>query len=157
LKFKGRVDRIAPQATLKNNIKGFATQVVLKDTDPRVRPGMTANLSISLASAEHVVAVPLAAVFTEMNERYVYVKKDEAFDIRVIRLGVTDFQFAEVQNGVQPGEVVSLVRPPEAAELKLPAPPAPKPAGLKETAQNPLPRPPAATNQAGSAVKHSVL
>src|SRR5258707_12486378 len=40
LKFKGLVDRIAPQATIKNNIKGFETQILLKAIDPRVRPGM---------------------------------------------------------------------------------------------------------------------
>lgn len=122
LKFKGTVDRIAPQATIRNNIKGFAAQILLKNIDSRVRPGMTANLSISLVSADHVVAVPLAAVFTEMNERYVYIKKDETYEIRSIQIGVADYQYAEVLNGLTAGETVSLVRPPEAADLKPPTP-----------------------------------
>ena len=80
LKMKGVVERIAPQAIIRNGIKGFAARIGIKDLDPRVRPGMTSILSIPVASAENVMAVPLAAVFTEKNqetgqyERFVYVK-----------------------------------------------------------------------------------
>lgn len=115
LKMKGTVERIAPQATIKNNIKGFATQIRLKDIDPRVRPGMTANLNIPLQSVENAIAVPLAAVFTDQGDRYVYVKKEDGeFETRPLRIGVADYQFAEVLDGLQPGEVVSLVRPENA-------------------------------------------
>src|SRR6185369_5482524 len=77
LKMKGVLDRIAPQAVIKNGIKGFAARVVISDIDPRIRPGMTALLSLPVASAESVLSVPLEAVFTEKGERYVFVKKDE--------------------------------------------------------------------------------
>ena len=61
LKLVGRVDRIAPQATIRNGIKGFATRVIVKnDENSGVRPGMTANLNIPLQSADNVIAVPLA-------------------------------------------------------------------------------------------------
>ncbi|MBP9900099.1 MAG: efflux RND transporter periplasmic adaptor subunit, partial [Verrucomicrobia bacterium] len=51
LKVTGIVERIAPQATIKNNIKGFAARIALRNVDPRVRPGMTANIKIPVASA----------------------------------------------------------------------------------------------------------
>jgi HlyD family secretion protein len=112
MKIKGSVERIAPQATIKNNIKGFATQIRLKDLDPLVRPGMTANMVIPLQSAENAVAIPLAAVFSEENDRYTYVKNQAGeFEVRPIRIGVADFQYAEVLDGLQNGDVVSLVRP----------------------------------------------
>src|SRR5881409_2814792 len=88
LKITGTVERIAPQATIKNNIKGFAARILLKDVDPRVRPGMTANVQIPVASADNVVAVPLAAVFTETNpetgqtEHYVLAKMEDGFERR---------------------------------------------------------------------------
>jgi RND family efflux transporter MFP subunit len=78
LAMKGVIDRIAPQSTIKNSIKGYAARVMIKEIDPRVRPGMTANVSIPVASAENAVALPLAAVFTEQGERYVYVKNGVA-------------------------------------------------------------------------------
>jgi RND family efflux transporter MFP subunit len=118
LNFQGVVNRIAPQATIKNNIKGFAVEILLTNIDPRVRPGMTANLSIPLASVEHVLAVPLAAVFTDQSGRYAYVKTPEGFASRPIQIGIVDFQYAEVVNGLSAGEVVSLVRPDPSEEAE---------------------------------------
>jgi RND family efflux transporter MFP subunit len=127
LRVKGMVERIAPQAVIKNNIKGFSARILLKDVDPRVQPGMTANISIPVASAKDVLAVPLAAVFTEQTpdmsrpEQYVYVKKDSGHERRAVQIGVADYFNAEVLNGVQEGETVSLEQPPEAAQSKVPA------------------------------------
>src|SRR6185295_3606755 len=118
----GRVERIAPQATIRNNIKGFAVRIFLKDADKRIRPGMTANIKIPVASADNVVAVPLAAVFTDHDpqtyktERYVYVTRgEEEYERRPITIGVSDFFYAEVQYGLNPGEVVALEPPKEEA------------------------------------------
>jgi len=124
LKVTGIVERIAPQATIKNNIKGFAARIVLKNVDPRVRPGMTANIKIPVSSADNVTAVPLAAVYTEKNpdsgqyERFVYVQKGGALEKRLVKVGVADFFFAEVQEGLSAGEVVSLKLPKEEREKK---------------------------------------
>jgi RND family efflux transporter MFP subunit len=122
LNVMGRVERIAPQATIRNNIKGFAVRILLKDVDKRIRPGMTANIKIPVASAENVVAVPLAAVFSERDpqtyktERYVYVQSGEGrYERRPVTIGVSDFFFAEVQTGLEPGELISLEPPQDVA------------------------------------------
>jgi RND family efflux transporter MFP subunit len=119
----GRVERIAPQATIRNNIKGFAVRILLKDVDKRIRPGMTANIKIPVASADNVVAVPLAGVFSERDpetyktERYVYVKTGEdQYERRPVTIGVADFFFAEVQAGLEPGEIIALEPPKEIAD-----------------------------------------
>jgi RND family efflux transporter MFP subunit len=120
----GVVERISPQATIKNNIKGYPARIVLRNVDERVRPGMTANVKIPVASAESVTAVPLAAVFTEKNpdsnetERFVYVQKGEGFEKRNIKLGVSDYFYAEIQEGLSAGEIVSLEMPKEERERK---------------------------------------
>ena len=110
---KGILERIAPQAVIKNGIKGFAARVQIKDIDQRIRPGMTAILNIPVASADNVLAVPLAAVFTEKGERFAFVRLDEKYERRTILIGVTDYSFAEVQKGLSAGEVVSLEQPAE--------------------------------------------
>ncbi len=116
LKLVGRLDRIAPQATIRNSIKGFATRIIVKnDTTSGVRPGMTANLNIPLQGADNVLALPLAAVFTDKGDRFAYVKQGEGFQRMPIRIGVTDYDFAEVTSGLQGGETVSLVTPAEEA------------------------------------------
>ncbi len=117
LSVTGVVERVYPQATIKNNIKGYPARIMLKNVDPRIRPGMTANVKIPVASAENVTAVPLAAVFTEkmseggQMERFVYVQQGEAFEKRNVKVGVSDFFYAEIQQGLKEGEIVSLELP----------------------------------------------
>jgi HlyD family secretion protein len=118
---KGQVERIAPQATIVNGIKGFAARILLTEIDPRIQPGMTANIKIPVQSAAGVMAVPLGAVFTEYNEslkkqeRYVYVQQQNRFERRLIQIGVADYFFAEVLSGLNAGEIVSLEQPPAEA------------------------------------------
>jgi RND family efflux transporter MFP subunit len=112
LKVNGAIERLAPQATVRNGIKGFATRIMLKNVDERVRPGMTANVSIPIASASNVLAVPLAAIYTEEGERYVYVKKGSRFERTPVQIGIADFFYAEVQKGLSAGEEVALEQPP---------------------------------------------
>ncbi len=120
----GVVERIAPQATLKNNIKGFATRILLQNVDERIRPGMTANIKIPVASAANVQAVPLAAVYTERNadsgqyERFVYVQVGDSFEKRNVKVGVADYFLAEIQDGLAQGDVVALELPKEERDKK---------------------------------------
>ncbi|HLH54162.1 MAG TPA: HlyD family secretion protein, partial [Verrucomicrobiae bacterium] len=115
----GIVERISPQASIKNNIKGYPARVVLKNVDPRVLPGMTASVKIPVASAASVTAVPLSAVFTERDPdsgemgRFVYVKRGDSYEKRTVKVGVSDFFYAEVQDGLKPGETVALELPKE--------------------------------------------
>lgn len=117
LAIPGRIDRIAPQATLKNRTKGYETRILLTHIDPRVQPGMTANIVIPIAASDNVVAVPLAAVFTEFNprtklmDRFVYVKQGEAFALRPVTIGIADYSYVEILDGLNDGEVISLEKP----------------------------------------------
>lgn len=120
----GMVERISPQAAIKNNIKGYPARIVLKHVDPRVLPGMTASVKIPVATADSVTAVPISAVFTEKDpdtaqvERFVYVQRGNTFEKRNIKVGVSDFFFAEIQEGLKPGETVSLELPKDELDRK---------------------------------------
>jgi hypothetical protein len=100
---------------------------------------MTANIKIPVASASDVTAVPLSAVFTERNpetglsERYVYVKEGLGFERRNVSVGVSDFFFAEIQQGLKAGEEVSLELPKEEREKKMRQIAGSRPAGAGAT------------------------
>lgn len=114
LRMGGHVERIAPQALIKNGIKGFSARIAIDHIDPRVRPGMTSILSIPVASVESAMSIPLSAVFTEKGERFVYVKlPDESFERRLVQVGISDYSYAEVQKGLTNGEIVALEQPTE--------------------------------------------
>lgn len=121
LKVEGKVERIAPQATIKNGIKGFEARILLTEIDPRVQPGMTAKITIPVVSADDALAVPLAAVFTEQAGRHVFVVDGDVFERRPVKIGVSDYKFAEVLSGLKPGDVVALEPPGEEAVIREPA------------------------------------
>jgi hypothetical protein len=83
---------------------------------------MTANVRIPVASAANVTAVPLEAVFTEKNpdtdqmERFVYVQRGDAYEKRNVKVGIADYFYAEIQDGLSPGDVVALEMPKEELE-----------------------------------------
>ncbi len=123
LSLTGHVDRIAPLATIKTGVKGFSTRIRLKNAEDRVRPGMTANLTIPLISASNVLAVPLAAVFNDKGERFVYVKRGEdTFERQPVQVGVADYDYAEVTKGLKAGDVVALVPPAKVVQPDLQKP-----------------------------------
>lgn len=121
LKVKGQVERIAPQATIKNGIKGFEARIHLTEIDPRVQPGMTAKITIPVVSADNALAVPLAAVFTEQSGRHVFVVHGAEFERRPVKIGVSDYRSAEVLSGLKPGDIVALEPPGEDAVIREPA------------------------------------
>ena len=109
---EGVVERISPQATIVHGIKGFSARVILNNVDPRIVPGMTANIKIPVASKANVRAVPLAAIYSEDGERYVYIKLGETFEKRDVVIGLSDYFYAEVLDGLSGEERVAIEPPP---------------------------------------------
>ena len=113
----GIVERIAPQATIRNSIKGFSTRIKLLTSNPDIIPGMIASINIPVASADNVVAAPLAAVFTERNETeqrteiFAYVENGDIFNKVMLEIGVNDLRHTEVLRGLKVGDVVSIEKP----------------------------------------------
>jgi RND family efflux transporter MFP subunit len=110
-----RVEFVAPVATVRNNIKGFAVQAVVEELDPGLRPGMSLSLEVPIAKSKKTVSVPISAVFTEQDEKVVYVRSGAGTQRRPVRIGVSNFSFAEVLEGLNEGEEILLVQPTEFA------------------------------------------
>ncbi|MEA3188385.1 MAG: rane fusion protein macrolide-specific efflux system [Chthoniobacter sp.] len=112
LDLQATITFIAPVASTKNNVKGFEVKALIDHPDPRLRPGMTVNITVPIASAAGVVSVPISAVFKgENNTRVVYVRKGEGSEKREVQIGVTDLERAEIKSGLQLGEEILLVEP----------------------------------------------
>jgi hypothetical protein len=53
-----------------------------------------------------------------LMERFVYVQQGESFEKRLVKVGVSDYFYAEIQEGLTSGEVVSIEMPKEEIEKK---------------------------------------
>ena len=112
LNMTGKVSFIAPVATVKNNVKGFSVEAIIEKPSPRLRPGMTVNMSIPIATATDAISVPISAVFKgEGKKKVVYVRTGETTEKREVKIGVSNTDHAQIIKGVQAGEEVRLVEP----------------------------------------------
>ncbi len=115
LEMEATISFIAPVATPKNNVKGFQVQALIDNPNPRLRPGMTVNLTIPIASASDALSVPVAAVFKgENNARVIYVRNGEATEKREVKVGVSNIEHAQILQGVSEGEEILLIEPERA-------------------------------------------
>jgi len=114
LRKTGKISFMTPFGTadLKvPDLRVFPTQVSFPAGDG-VRPGISANITVTVDSVKGCVAVPVSAVFIEGADRLVYVRgADGEWEARKVRLGLSDAGWSQVREGIEPGAVVSLVRP----------------------------------------------
>ena len=109
---EAQVTEIALVAAIKNNVKGFEVKAMIEDPSPKLRPGMTVNMTVPIAKADDVVSVPIAAVFRgDGRSKVVYVRNGEATEKRVVTVGITDINFAHIEKGLQEGEEILLTEP----------------------------------------------
>lgn len=114
LTMEGKVSFIAPVAKVKRNVKGFTVEVEVVDLDPRVRPGMTADMIFEVDSADGALTLPLSAIFTDdENTKVVYVSEKGGKEPKAqpVEVGISNYNFAEIKTGLKEGQRVLLSRP----------------------------------------------
>jgi HlyD family secretion protein len=108
LTISGHVLTISPSATVVSNVVDYYVSFVLNRTDPRLREGMTANASVTVAQADNAVRVPNAAVRTTGGTTMVTVlTKGQQVPTEVIT-GVVGDTYTEIKAGLNEGDTVVL-------------------------------------------------
>lgn len=127
----GEIVFISPSARPKANLSSssgnarvFPITVAFTTENVRVRPGMTAQVHIVLATVEDVLAAELPSLFVEDGESVVYVQDGEAFARRVVDIGINDHSFVEIKSGIKKGDRLATSRPEEFDPKKLEKQPA---------------------------------
>ncbi len=114
----GKITFISPSAQPKSslssqsgNARVFPITVAFSTNNVRVRPGMTAQVTIVLDSVQDVLAAELPTLFLEDGENVVYVKTGDSFDRRVVEIGINDHDYVEIKSGLKKGESLATSRP----------------------------------------------
>ncbi len=77
------------------------------NTENRLRVGMFARVRVVIGEPKEAVAIPVAAVQEHNGMSVVYVQfHEDAFERRVVTLGIQDGDFVEVRRGIQANEKV---------------------------------------------------
>jgi HlyD family secretion protein len=117
---EGAVASVSPSAQQtdgkdgsKESLKQFPVEIACAQTDPRIKLGISANMKIPISEVKDVVAVSVAAVFTDTTNKVAFVKKDGVFAKRPVIVGLSDALFVEIKNGLSNADIVATAYPPE--------------------------------------------
>jgi len=88
--------------------------VQVNESDPRLRPGMTAAVEIQVERRPKAVRVPLEAVFEKDGRHVCYVATRRGLVPREVVLGPSNRDFVVIEQGLRQGDRVAL-RDPAAA------------------------------------------
>lgn len=108
--FKGEIDKISAMAVSENGIKVFPIEIVITELNEKLKPGMTANVTIFGEKKDDILVIPIRAIFSNSDgDDIVYkVQNDTISTSARIKTGINDFQKVEIVEGLQEGDKISL-------------------------------------------------
>ena len=102
---------LAEKAKAVNAGKYFKVSILLEQTDPRLRPGMTASIAIVCQKAEKALALPIQAIFHQHNQKICFKVAGKYFRPVVVQTGLQNDDLVEITAGLSGKDRVALSRP----------------------------------------------
>jgi HlyD family secretion protein len=117
--FQGKVARIGTLAQPKvsrtsgkrTGVKVFDIDVDIVDADPRLRPGLSATVTIHVGTFSDVTYAPVEAIFHEEGRTFAYVRRMHRVRQVPVECGGSNDKYVIIVSGLQPGEHVLLAQP----------------------------------------------
>lgn len=108
-KYTGTISKVNELGTYASNGTTFSA-IVSFENDGNIKLGMSASCTAVLQKEENVISVPIEAVQTKQNEKYVVVvNKDGTTEDRTITTGISNDEYVEVKTGLTENETVQVV------------------------------------------------
>jgi HlyD family secretion protein len=115
-RLKGHVDAVANTASQQDffaaDVKVYATKVAIDEEVDDLKPGMTSEVTITIADAlEHVLTIPIEAIIgsAEMGKtRKCFVMTPHGPEERDVLVGMNNDKEVEIRDGLKEGEEVVL-------------------------------------------------
>ena len=105
--FKGKIVSIGPDQTLKEGVVYYETTIDFENPPEKVKPGMTADLTIITVTKDNVLAVPNAAIEIVDDKATVQILSGKNINTRQIEIGIkSSNDMVEVISGLKEGEEV---------------------------------------------------
>lgn len=117
--FTGRVIHVANLAVNKDqnsNIKVFPVEILLDQTHKDLLPGLTVSCRIVIDEIEDVQYIPLEALHTEGNIKYVYRRKGGEYERVEVQTGLTNSDYVIITDGLKRNDHVALIDPTKLEE-----------------------------------------
>lgn len=118
LVMEGKVSFIGILAERRREVSGgekyFKVNVSIRESDARLRPGMTARVRITaMEKAARALTVPVHAVFEEEGRLFCYAAGPRGIERREVAVGAQSEELVQIVGGIEAGDFVCLSRPPQ--------------------------------------------
>ncbi len=104
VRFTGTVQSVGSQVDEKT--RALPVRLMVSNPEGRLKTRMFARVALGLGDALRVLSVPESAVVEEEGKAFVFVDQGGKYEKREVVIGTRSGGFAEVKNGVKPGESV---------------------------------------------------
>ena len=154
--FQGSVTQVRQQATTESNVVTYEVVISAPNNDLKLKPGLTANVTIFTLEKNDVLTVPAKALRFTINDALlsegqtiedieapakVWTLEGNVFKAHAVETGTTNGMLTEITNGISAGTEVLVDFTISGGEEQ---------AGAQQQAQNPfMPRPRNNRNQQG--------
>lgn len=108
LELTGHILAIAPSATVVANVVNYYVTIALDASDPRLQQGMTSTVTVPVATAKDVLAVPNQAVYQLDQQLYADVWYHNQQVAVKIQVGLIGDLLTEIVSGLREGQQVVL-------------------------------------------------
>lgn len=111
--FAGKVMAVAEEGTASNGVSTFDVTIHINKPD-NLKVGMSAEASILTARKENTLYVPLDAIYTANNQKYVIVSsastdnQSSGTEQKTVETGLANEDYVEVTKGITEGDTVQL-------------------------------------------------
>jgi len=112
-KYDGVITKIAAMAVSYNNVKVFPVEIEILEVDNKLKPGMTANITIIGEKKSDILVVPIRCIFSnDDGQDIIYkVESDSIGSSVVVKTGINNFQEVEIIEGLAEGDSISFNEP----------------------------------------------
>jgi RND family efflux transporter MFP subunit len=104
--YTATISSIGPVATITQGVVNYPVTAIVGNHEGAIKPGMTANLAITVEQRDNVLLIPARAIRTQGGQRTVTVLY-KGLNIAVpVTIGLTNDQSAEITSGLLEGDQV---------------------------------------------------
>lgn len=104
--YNAKITAIGPVATITQGVVNYPVTAVVSNNDNAIKPGMTANLAITVEQRDNVLLIPARAIRTQGNQKTVTVLHKGLSITVPVTVGLTNDQSAEITGGLIEGDQV---------------------------------------------------
>jgi HlyD family secretion protein len=114
--FTGKVERIGTIATSDFSAgwpvpRNFDLEISIDQADPRLKPGMTVQVTVIVDRVPNAIAIPAQASFSKSGQTVAYVWSGSKFEERAIQIERRSRDRLLISNGLRAGDLVALKDP----------------------------------------------